>query len=47
MPHDGMRDLDAPTDQMLAVVQHDQHLLRCEGIDQGVQDGPPRLPGNA
>ena len=31
---------------MLAVVQHDQHVLRGQGIEQGLQDGPARLPGD-
>ncbi len=31
---------------MLAVVEHDQDVLRGQRIEQRLQDGPARLPGN-
>jgi hypothetical protein len=45
-PHDGVGGLGAAADQVLAVVQHDQHVLRGQGIQQGVQGRPGRLRGD-
>ena len=42
-PHDRVRGLGAAADQVLAVIQHDQHILRGQGIQQGLQGGPARL----
>jgi hypothetical protein len=48
-PRDGISDLRAGADQVLAVVQHDQDVLGREGIDQGLQHRPApaaRWPGD-
>jgi hypothetical protein len=45
-PHDGIGGLGAGTDQVLAVVQHDHHILEGEGIEQGFQGRPARLGGD-
>ena len=42
-PHDGVGGLGAAADQVLAVVQHDQHVLGGQGIEQRVQGGLARL----
>ena len=39
-PDDGVGRLGAGADQVLAVVQHDQDVLRGQGIEQGLQDRP-------
>jgi hypothetical protein len=45
-PHDRLSDLGAGADQVLAVIQHDQHILGGQGIQHGLQDRPARWPGN-
>ena len=45
-PQDRLRGLGAGADQVLAVVQHDQDVLGGQGVEQGVQGGPARLPGD-
>jgi hypothetical protein len=45
-PHDDVGGLGAAADQVLAVVQHDQHVLGGQGIQQGVQGRPARLRGD-
>jgi hypothetical protein len=46
-PRDGIGGLSAGADQVLAVVQHDQDVLRHQGIDQGLQHRPARFSGNS
>jgi hypothetical protein len=43
-PHDRLRGLGAAADQVLAVIHHDQHILRGQGIQQDLQHRPARLP---
>jgi len=45
-PQDRVGGLGAAVDQVLAVVQHDQDVLRGQRIDQGPGDRPARLPGD-
>ena len=45
-PHDQLSGLGTAADQMLAVVQHDQDVLRGQRIDQRLGDRQARLPGD-
>jgi len=47
MPQDSVGQLGTGTDQMLAVVEHDQNMLEGKGIEQGLENRPARLPSNA
>ena len=46
LPQDGLGGLGAAADQVLAVVEHDQQVLRGQGIEQGLQGRPARLGGD-
>ena len=43
-PRDRLRGLRAAADQVLAVIHHDQHILRGEGIQQSLQRRQAWLP---
>ena len=42
-PDQGVGGLGARVDQVLAVVEHDQDVLRDQGVEQGLQGRPARL----